>query len=99
MTGKERLKKVMEWAKAPKESAFAKELGVSRNGIVKALTREVTFSENLADLIVTRYPEIRKDWLLNENGDMLNSIDDTIRVSHNVDFSQKKKYRSWKTKL
>lgn len=79
MTDAERLKSVIEFV-GVSSNVFSQEIGYKRSeAIYKVLRGEYPINHKLALNIVTRYPNISLKWLLNGDGDMVTSGQDTFR--------------------
>lgn len=70
----ERIERLLEYTKMT-ANAFALHIGISRAENIYHIKRgNFGISEDLADRIVSRFPEVNRTWLLTGVGNMLNSI-------------------------
>lgn len=62
-------------------NSFAKEIGLKRAERLYQIKKgNYDISKNLANVIVTRYPEINEAWLLTGEGGMLKSSEVTVKI-------------------
>jgi hypothetical protein len=80
LTDWQRLEKVIKWT-GHAINAFAREIGLNRaENLYQIKNGNNRISRNLADIIVDKYPQINKGWLLTSVGSMF-VVDDGLGVS------------------
>lgn len=70
-------------------SDFAEEIGVQRSSISHLISGRNKASLEFVQKILSRYPEINTDWLLNGNGQMLNKLIQTA-ITEELPFETEK---------
>ena len=68
----QRIEQIIKWAGFASVSAFAREIGLNRSENLYQIKRGNNgISKDLADTIVSRFPDVSKAWLLTGEGSML----------------------------
>lgn len=80
---KELIKELKKLRLIHSQADFAKEVGIGTVQLSEIITGKRKISEYYVNKILTRFPQINKDWLINQEGEMLKS-NSAVAENHSI---------------